>query len=64
MFTIKNIKMEYIEKKDGGVWLVKTYGIDGRHKTITWLGKDEETEEKKEKKKKTSAKGKKKKGEE
>lgn len=56
--------MEYIEKKDGGVWLVKEEGLYGQHKSRIWLGIDGEAVEKNEKKKKTTTKGKKKKGEE
>lgn len=32
--------MQYIEKKEGYVFLVEEHDVYGRHKTITNLGKD------------------------
>ena len=32
--------MEEIVKKDGAVWLVKYWDVYGRHKTISYLGKE------------------------
>lgn len=36
--------MEYIEKRNGYVYLVKEHDSYGRHKTITNLGKDPDSE--------------------
>lgn len=44
--------MEYIKKENGNVYLVTEHDVYGRHKTITFLGKEYVEEEKKEKKKK------------
>lgn len=36
-----NIKiMEYIKKENGNVWLVKEWDVYGKHKTISYLGKE------------------------
>jgi len=32
--------MEYIKKENGHVWLVKEWDVEGRHKTISYLGKE------------------------
>ena len=32
--------MEYIEKKNGEVWLVTEHDVEGRHKTYSYLGKE------------------------
>lgn len=32
--------MEYIKKENGHVWLVKEWDVYGRHKTISYLGKE------------------------
>jgi hypothetical protein len=32
--------MEYIKKENGHVWLVKEHDVYGRHKTISYLGKE------------------------
>jgi hypothetical protein len=48
--------MEYIEKKNGEVWLVTEHDVEGRHKTRTYLGKEfvEVDDKPKEKKKKSN----------
>lgn len=40
--------MEFIEKKNGEVWLVKWHDVQGKNVTKSYLGKEykEETEEK------------------
>lgn len=32
--------MEYIKKENGHVWLVKEWDVYGKHKTISYLGKE------------------------
>lgn len=51
--------MEFIEKKNGEVWLVKWHDIQGRNITKSYLGKEykEETEEKPIKKSQRKKKG-------
>lgn len=50
--------MEFIEKKNGEVWLVKWHDVQGKNVTKSYLGKyKEETEEKPIKKNQTKKKG-------
>ena len=51
--------MEFIEKKNGEVWLVKWHDVQGKNVTKSYLGKEykEETEEKPIKKSQTKKKG-------
>lgn len=48
--------MEYIKKENGLVWLITEHDVYGKHKTVSYLGKEfVEIEEKpKEKKKKSN----------
>ena len=41
--------MEFIEKKNGEVWLVKWHDVEGRNITKSYLGKDYEEEIKEDK---------------
>ena len=41
--------MEFIEKKNGEVWLVKWHDVEGRNITKAYLGKDYEEEIKEDK---------------
>lgn len=44
MFMENRFIMEYIEKRNGYVYLVKEHDSYGRHKSITNLGKDPDSE--------------------
>ena len=40
MFRENRFIMEYIKKENGHVWLVKEWDVYGKHKTISYLGKE------------------------
>ena len=58
MFIETLLNMEYIEKRNGEVYLVTEHDVYGRHKTVRFLGleynenKDDEIKEEKPKNKK------------
>lgn len=54
MFIETLLYMEYIEKRNGEVYLITEHDVYGRHKTVKFLGHEyiEKTEEKPKSKKK------------